>query len=258
MGYYKLKIAIMQPTFNPWLGYFDLIDSVDSFIFLDNVQLTRRSWQIRNKLKVNSQEFMFSLPIKKENNRDNEIINKVRLLEALKSKKRLYSIIRQNYKKAKFYLEVDSFIKEIIFFGTDLLSLYNMNIIKRISLKLKFDTKMISISDIEYNSDSSKGDMILDICKYFDATEYISPLGSKDYLDKEINTFNKNNIEVYYQYYNHPIYGQIGKEFIPYIGIFDLLYNEGFDRSREIILSGRKFKKAEDENRLTIYILLLR
>jgi len=249
MGYYKLKIAIMQPTFNPWLGYFDLIDYVDTFIFLDNVQLTRRSWQVRNKLKVNSQEFMFSLSIKKESHRDDEIINSVRLLEPQKSKKKLYNIIQQNYKRAKFYLEVDSFIKEIIFFDTDLLSEYNMHIIKQISHKLKLDTQFISISNTKYISSSSKGDMILDICKYFNTSEYISPLGSKDYLDKEIDNFNQNDIEVYYQYYNHPSYHQLGDSFIAYIGIFDLLYNEGFDKSREIIISGREFKRVKDENR---------
>ena len=60
-----MKLAIMQPTFNPWLGYFDLIDSVDKFIFLDTVQLSQQSWQTRNKLKVQEKEFMFSIPIQK-------------------------------------------------------------------------------------------------------------------------------------------------------------------------------------------------
>ena len=61
-----MKLAIMQPTFNPWLGYFDLIDSVDKFIFLDTVQLSQQSWQTRNKLKVQDKEFLFSIPIKKK------------------------------------------------------------------------------------------------------------------------------------------------------------------------------------------------
>ncbi len=74
-----MKLAIMQPTFNPWLGYFDLIDYVDEFVFLDTVQLARRSWQVRNKLKVNNKEYMFSLPIKKEKSRDETILKDTRI-----------------------------------------------------------------------------------------------------------------------------------------------------------------------------------
>ena len=55
---------LMQPTFNPWLGYFDLIDKVDKFIFLDTVQLDQHNWQTRNKLKIQDKEFMFSIPVK--------------------------------------------------------------------------------------------------------------------------------------------------------------------------------------------------
>ncbi len=120
MGYTKLKIAIMQPTFNPWIGYFDLIDYVDKFIFLDTVQLTRRSWQVRNKLKVNSKEYLFTLPIRKETHRTNEIINHVRLLDGSETKSKLYQLIQQNYRKSKYYKEVNSVIEEILFYDSNL------------------------------------------------------------------------------------------------------------------------------------------
>ncbi|MGB3750061.1 MAG: WbqC family protein [Arcobacteraceae bacterium] len=69
-----MKIAIMQPTFNPWLGYFDLIDYVDEFIFLDTVQLNQQSWQTRNKIKVQNKELMFSLPIQKDKSKSELLI----------------------------------------------------------------------------------------------------------------------------------------------------------------------------------------
>jgi len=240
----------MQPTFNPWLGYFDLIDYVDLFIFFDTVQLNQQSWQTRNKLKVQNQELLFSIPIIK-NKSKSDLIIKDTLINYKKYdfRKKLYKTLEQNYKKAQYFNEVNDFIKDIVMYDTQFLSYYNINIITKISAMLLIKTKIITLSDTNYTSESVKGDLVLDICKYFNTTEYISPLGSKDYLDKEVDNFKKSGIKVYYQYYNHPIYTQIGKEFIPYIGIFDLLYNEGFERSREIILSGRKFKKAEDENR---------
>ena len=242
MGYNKLKIAIMQPTFNPWLGYFDLIDYVDKFIFLDTVQLTRRSWQVRNKLKINDKEHMFTLPLVKEMHRDDEIISKVKILNFNNNQNKLYSTLQSNYKKAKFYSQVDSFIKELVYFESELLGEYNINIIKKIAEKLQINTEFIILSKTGFEQKSSKGDLILDICRYFNATDYISPLGSKEYLNKEIDNFNDSQIEIFYQYYEHPIYRQLGKEFIPYIGIFDLLYNEGFENSAKIIRSGRKYK----------------
>jgi len=232
----------MQPTFNPWLGYFDLIDYVDKFIFLDTVQLTRRSWQVRNKIKVNGKEYMFSLPLTKTKHRDNEIICDAKLSNPMLIKNKLYNLLQQSYQKAKYFSEVDSLIKNIVLYDTDFLSDYNINIIKHIVAKLNIKTQIVILSKTDYKQQESKGDLILDICNYFDTTEYISPFGSKEYLDKVSSKFKTNNVNIYYQYYNHPIYTQLGDEFIPYLGVFDLLYNEGFENSAKIIRSGRKYE----------------
>jgi len=236
----------MQPTFNPWLGYFDLIDYVDKFIFLDTVQLNQQSWQTRNKIKIQNKELLYSVPIQK-NKQKSELLIKDVLLDFRKFdfRKKLFKTVEQNYKKAKYFNEVNEFIKEIVLFDTAFLSEYNINIIKSISKKLQFNTEIITLSETSFNTKVSKGELVLDICKYNNTTEYISPLGSKDYLDKELEEFKKNSIDIYYQYYQHPEYNQLGDEFIPYIGIFDLLYNEGFEHSKNIILSGRNYKKAE-------------
>ena len=241
MGNYFLKLAIMQPTFTPWLGYFDLIDYVDKFIFLDTVQLSRRSWQVRNKFKINQQEYIYSLPIIHQKCRTDEIISEVEISNHIYVKDKLIKLLNRNYKKAKYYQQVNDFIMELIMFNEKYLSEYNINIITKISEKLKLNTKIIKLSETAYQKNKSKGDMILDICNYFHTTKYISPLGSKEYLDKVKNNFSDKNIDIYYQYYQHPIYNQIGDKFIPYLGIFDLLYNEGFENSAKIIRSGRKY-----------------
>ena len=238
-----MKIAIMQPTFNPWLGYFDLIDYVDKFIFLDTVQLNQQSWQTRNKIKIQNKELLYVLPIQK-NSSKKDLLIKDALLDFRKFdfRKKLSKTLQQNYKKAKFFNEVDSFIQNIISYDTCFLSNYNINIIKQITKKLNINTQIIILSQTNFKVEQSKGDLVLDICKYFDTTEYISPLGSKEYLNKVNSQFRKNNIDIYYQYYNHPVYTQLGDTFIPYLGIFDLLYNEGFQNSSKIIKSGRQYE----------------
>ena len=56
-------IAIMQPTYLPWLGYFDLIDRSDILVFLDSVQFDKRSWQQRNRIKTPNGELMLTVPV---------------------------------------------------------------------------------------------------------------------------------------------------------------------------------------------------
>lgn len=241
-----MKIAVMQPTFNPWLGYFDLIEYVDLFVFFDTVQLNQQSWQTRNKLKVQGQELLFSIPIIKDKSKK-ELLIKDTLINFNKFdfRKKLTRTIEQSYKKSEYFDEVNRFIQELISFETESLSQYNINLILKISKKLNFNTEIIVLSETNYTTECSKGDLVLDICKYFNTTDYISPLGSKEYLNNALEEFGSVNINIEYQYYKHPIYKQLGKEFLPYIGIFDLLYNEGFESSSQIIKNGRYYKKVE-------------
>ncbi|HFU75681.1 MAG TPA: hypothetical protein ENK66_05470 [Arcobacter sp.] len=240
-----MKFALMQPTFNPWLGYFDLIEYVDTFVFFDTVQLNQQSWQTRNKLMVQKREHMFSLPVMK-NKMKNELSIQEALLDFRKFdfRKKLARTLEQNYAKAEHFDEVILFVKSLVMFETEFLSEYNINIVKQLTEKLGFTTQIKVLSSSSFESELSKGELVLEICKFFNASVYVSPLGAKEYLDKEIQAFMAKGIEVEYQYYKHPVYEQLSEEFIPYIGIFDLLFNEGFRASKEIILRGRDFKRV--------------
>jgi hypothetical protein len=233
----------MQPTFNPWLGYFDLIDYVDTFVFFDTVQLNQQSWQTRNKLKINNGEYVFSIPIQK-NRSKTELFIKDAMIDFRKFdfREKLLKTLEQNYKKSKYFNEVHPFIKELIFYETNYLSQYSINIITKIVKQLALNTNILILSETQYKDSLHKGDLVLDICKYFNANDYISPLGSKEYLENKKNDFLKNQITLYYQHYYHPQYEQQGNSFIPYMGIFDLLYNCGFDKDK--IVCGREYKKG--------------
>lgn len=230
----------MQPTFDPWIGYFDLIDYVDKFIFLDTVQLNQQSWQTRNKLKIQNRELMFSLPIQKSKSKKELLINEALLdFRKFDFRKKLFKTLEQNYKKSKYFDDVNPFIKSIVLFDTDCLSEYNINIITQIAKKLKIKTQILTLSKQRYKQEFTKGDLVLDVCKYFDAKEYISPVGAKGYLSQLKDKFANMNVEIKYQSYSHPVYKQLGSEFISYIGFFDILYNCGFDNSLDIVRSGR-------------------
>jgi len=179
------KLGIMQATFNPWIGYFDLIDYVDEFIFLDTIQLNQQSWQTRNKIKINNKEHMISLPIIKNISKEDLLI-KDALLDFRKFdfRKKLIKTLDQNYSKAKFFNEVNEFIKSIVLFNTNNLQEYNINLITNISKKLNINTKTRILSQTNFLNSSKKDKLVLEICKHFNCTKYISPIGSKEYLEK--------------------------------------------------------------------------
>lgn len=233
----------MQPTFNPWIGYFDLINYVDKFVFLDNVQLVKRSWQVRNKLKIDNKEYMFSIPIKKTNSRDKTILKDAEIsYENFDFRNKLKNLLLRNYKKAKYFEELENRVFDIISFQTNSLSLYNINFIREISSLLGYEDKFICSSSLK-DIQGLKSDLILSICKKLSCLEYISPIGSKVYLDENIESFACEDIDVFYQDYSHKTYSQIGDEFIPYLGILDVLFNEGINKTKEIIIGGRNFIK---------------
>jgi len=238
-----LKIAIMQPTCFPWIGYFEELDFVDTFVFLDSVQLARRSWQTRNRLKLNGKEYMFTIPVKKIAARDEIMLNDALIsFEHYDFREKLYDILRQAYKKAPFYQNVDPFLKDLIFYDTKYLSKYHINMISNISKKIGINTEIVILSESAFVSDKKKSELLLDICKFFGATEYVSPQGAKNYLENDRKIFEDENISIIYQNYQHPVYPQLGNDFLPYMGVIDLLYNVGFDESLDIIRKGRLYE----------------
>lgn len=235
----------MQPTFNPWLGYFDLINSVDKFIFLDTVQLNQQSWQTRNKIKVNNKEYLISIPIVKSTSKFDLLIKDTKINETFNfAKKKLLKTIYQEYKKSEYFEKNISFIEELINFNTNSLCDYNINIIEKICNKLGIKTELIKASSLE-SIDEKKSNLVLTLCKNINAQEYYSPFNAKEYLDKDLILFKQNSIKVIYQNYKHPVYKQVGNEFISYIGIFDLILNHGFKESLEIIQSGRNYENSK-------------
>jgi len=230
-----MKIAIMQPTFAPWIGQFDLIDYVDKFIFLDTVQYVKREWQNRNKFKVNGTEHYFSIPVR--NASRNLLLKDALIADNFHDK--LLKLLEYNYKRSNYFTEIHPTLMKILTYENKFLSKYNIHIIQEISKRMNYQTEFITLSETNFQTDNKKGLLIRDICKYFGASQYISPLGARDYLHKVQNEFEE--IKIFYQSYKHPIYSQVGKNFISHLSIIDLLYNEGFSKGKEIVLKGRNY-----------------
>jgi len=236
-----MKCAIMQPTYNPWLGYFDLMDKVDIFVYLDNVQLARRSWQVRNRIKTPHGELFLTIPIKRLRSREETLICNAVINNDENWKEKHLKAIELNYRKAKYFDSVFPFVEDIILSDFQFLGDFNIHLIEKIKRKIGIDTPTIKSTDLPVMK-GKKDELLANICKFLNANTYISPQGSAAYIEKETpgGAFARNGIELYYHNYEHPIYSQLYGEFIPYMGIFDLLFNEGFENALYIIRKGRR------------------
>lgn len=233
------KCTIMQPTYIPWIGYFDLIDQVDFFVFYDDVQLSKRSWQVRNKVKGSNGIQWLTLPINNTNKRDDLLINEAKLDNNQNWLKKHLQTIKQNYSKTKYFDDVYSFLVDI-YDNKKLLHQLNKELIIGISKEIGISTKFIESSSL-IGINGSKDSRLVSICKNIDTHYYLSPQGAATYINRNNKggEFTNNDITLYYHDYRHPVYKQLYGDFIPYLGIYDLLFNEGFDNALRIIRTGR-------------------
>lgn len=216
------KIAIMQPTFLPWLGYFSLIKEVDKFVFLDTVQFDKRSWQQRNRIISKNKPFYLTVPVLTKN-KFNQKISEVKIDRKSKYINKHLNSLKHNYKSASYFDEYFKDVKEIYERDFEHISELNIKFIKYFSKLLKIETEFFKSSDNDF--ENSKTQLLINICKYFGADVYISPVSSKDYIIEK--NFSDNEIQLEYQSFEHPEYNQNIDTFISHLSIVDLLFNEG-------------------------------
>jgi len=235
------RVAIMQPTYLPWLGYFDMIDQADIFVFLDSVQLAKRTWQVRNRIKTANGELMLTIPIKKTKTRSETVICEAIIDDDTGWRDVHTKTIEFAYKKSLYFNDVFPFIRELIYAHTNFLSTFTTNIIQCIADRIGIKKRCLFSSRL-HQTVARKDTLLVTACKATDCNEYLSAPGSAEYIEKESpgGEFLKEGIDLFYHHYEHPAYNQINGSFLPYMGIIDLLFNQGFDHSLAVIRSGRK------------------
>ena len=227
------SIAIMQPTYIPWVGYFALMDRVDEFVFLDSVQFERRSWQQRNRIKGSGGEIMLTVPVQKAP-RDQLRICDVKIDYTSKFVYKHITALQHTYGKAPFFKDYKEIVFDVLNKKPSLLADLNIDIIKRTAKALCIETPMVRSSEL--SSTGSKDELLYNICCEMNAQVYVSPPGSKEYLDNSI-FFKEGAFPLVYHKYTPPPYHQSFGDFVPYMTIIDLLFNVG-PKSLEIVRSG--------------------
>jgi len=238
----KVKCAIMQPTYLPWVGYFALIGTVDVFVFLDDVEFSHQSWQQRNRIKTQSGPQWLSVPVRLAG-KSHQFICDVEINDTQSWQRRHACTILMSYAKAPYMALHRTWIQNI--YQTKQPSLCNLNIgiIQDIAGFLGLKTKFIRSSTME-KLDDRIGRLVA-YCKDVGADEYISPPGSFDYLGAG-NEFKSEGIRLSYFNYEHPVYAQLHGSFIAYLSAIDVLLNEG-PNSYPVIMSGLRTPQSHVE-----------
>ena len=216
-------VGIAQPTFFPWIGYYNIIKNSNMFVFLDNVKFEKHSWQMRNRVKNSSKhsdsEVWMSVPTKGVTN--NTLIKDVIIDNTKNWKQKHVKTLKNNYSKS--FQEI-KFLTQIYDNEWNKLVDFNIESITKCCQYLGIKTKLIKASDL--SAAGKKGDLVLNICKELNADEYFSTIGSKDYLEDYKDSFEDARIKITYHNYTHPIYKQKGNNFLPNLSILDLILSE--------------------------------
>lgn len=228
------RIAVMQPMYLPWMGYFALIESVDVFVFLDNVQFSHGGWQQRNRVRQKDNIVFLTVPVYKKG-LHRQIIRDVEIADQHKWRKSHYKTLYQSYSKALYWEQYQDILFEMYNIEYNKLCELNIFSIIKISKLLKLKAKkMIRASELVDQTD--RVGRLISLCDRLGADEYLSPVGSFEYIDRN-NLFEKNNISLKYLHFEHPEYRQVGKSFLSHLSIIDLLLNEG-PNAKAILKSG--------------------
>jgi hypothetical protein len=232
-----MKIAISQPTYLPWLGYFDLIDQVDVFVLLDSVQFEKQSWQQRNRIKTPTGLHWLTVPIVFRG-RLGQRIMEVIIRDPDFPRKHLRAI-ELNYRRARFF---DRYFPELARIlgqhpsGSHLVEL-NLEIIRWVCAALDIRTTLVRASELR--QDGRRSELLVNLCRHLNADTYVSPPGSATYLLDDLQLFADAGINVAFQNFEHPTYRQMFPAFIPYASALDVLFNEG-EASAQILRSGHR------------------
>jgi hypothetical protein len=227
-----MVLSINQPAFLPWLGYFHRIAISDLHIVLDHVQYEKNSYTNRNKIRTSEEALWLTVPVITSGHFGDLAINKIEISNQTRWKKKIIENIKQNYQKAPYFNRYFPFIEDAIQRDwkdlNELLKVTNEYFLK----ELDITTPIVYSSDIECSG--TKGDLVLNLCKMYNAAEYISGPFGKGYLD--IKKFKENGINVTFHEYNHPVYSQVYDGFVFHLSIVDLLFNHGKD-SKDILMN---------------------
>ncbi|NBA87073.1 hypothetical protein GVN16_14980 [Emticicia sp. CRIBPO] len=224
-----MKVGIMQPYFLPYIGYFQLIKAVDTFIVYDNIQFSKKGWINRNRVLINGQDEYISLPLKKDS--DYLMVNQRFLSDTFEQdKQKALRKIYENYRKAEHFEEAYPVIESCYNNPERNLFDFVWGSIRNVCGYLNIKTPLVISSEIGIDHQLKSQDKVIALCKEVKADEYINPIGGVELYDKK--DFNDKGIDLQFIESTPREYKQFSGSFLSKLSILDVMM---FNSAEEIM-----------------------
>ena len=227
-----------QPVYLPWLGLFKKIALADRYVSLNNVQYQRSDWNHRNQVRINGEVGWLSVPVKKKGYLGKKYID-IEIDNSQPWAKKHWCTLLFNYKKSPYFKKYIDFFEDTYQREWKTLVALNEYMLKWFLRELKINLLVESVSDKKVSG--TKDDLIVNLCECMGANVFIFGKQGSNYVD--VQKFTTKNVIPYFQEYQHPKYNQGMFDFVPYLSVVDLLFNEG-DNSFDVIMSNNVDKNA--------------
>lgn len=222
-----MLVAIHQPEYLPWLGYFEKMLRADVFVLLDNVQFSKGDFHNRTRIKGTAGVQWLSVPV---HGSISAKINEVRVAGHKWEMKHWHSLV-SCYSRAPFFENLKDVFEGFYRQSAERLFDYNLRGLELIAGVLGIEKNWVLASEL--NAGGKKSDLVLNICRELGATTYYSGKSGSTYLRKD--DFDRAGIKIEVQNFAHPVYQQLFGEFAPSLCVLDLLFNCGPATSRDLI-----------------------
>lgn len=214
-----MKLAVMQPYIFPYIGYFQLIQASDKFVFYDDVNYIKQGWVNRNRILINGSPSYFSIPVR--NASSNALIKDTRIDFPEKKRNKLLRTFDQNYKKAPFYNEVSELVSNVLSIEADNISELATESILRTCEYLGLVREFHLSSERYDNQELERTERLLDMCDKEKADKYVNSEGGRDLYSSR--DFESQGVSLTFLTSKPRVYRQQAKSFVPYLSLIDVL-----------------------------------
>ena len=225
-----MRLAIMQPYFFPYIGYFQLIAAVDLFIVYDNIKYTKKGWINRNRMLQNGKDVMFSLPLKSDS--DYLDVCERELAEDF-NRDKLLNQFKSAYRPAPYFAQTFRLVEQIVRYEDRNLFRFLHHSIVRTCEHLGIATEIRISSSIAIDHDLKNQDKVLALCQAAGASTYVNAIGGMELYSRE--TFLEKGIELKFIQSKPFEYSQFGNEFVPWLSIVDVMMFNSRERIKACV-----------------------
>ena len=230
-----MKLAIMQPYFFPYVGYFSLMEYADRFVFFDTPQYISRGWVNRNRLMTAAGEPVYmTVPIRKMP-RETAIMD-IAIDQSQDWKEKIYGQLSAYKKRAPRFKAVSGFVHDVLDgFEGDSLSALNIRGMKAVAAELGIDCAFDTFSEMELpiGEVHAPDEWALEISRAMKAEVYVNPPGGMEFFDK--SKYDRAGIDLQYLQSNLKPYVQRVGKWVPGLSILDVMMFCGQDEIRDIL-----------------------